>query len=44
LYMQKIEGKMYLCALQALKEQELSKNDLEIISNEISLISQQVTT
>jgi hypothetical protein len=44
LHIQKIEGKMYLCALQALKEQELSKNDLEIISNEISLISQQVTT
>ena len=38
---QKTEGKAFLCGLEPLKENELSKNDLELISKEIMLISQQ---
>ncbi len=41
LHVQKVEGKAYLCALQPIDEQELSKSDLEVISREILLISQQ---
>ncbi len=41
LHVQKTEGKAFLCGLEPLKENELSKSDLEIISKEIMLISQQ---
>jgi hypothetical protein len=41
LHVQKAEEKAFLCGLEPLKENELSKNDLEIISKEIMLISQQ---
>jgi hypothetical protein len=41
LHIQKVDGKAYLNALQPLKENELSQFDLELISKEISLISQQ---
>jgi hypothetical protein len=41
LHVQKADGKAFLCGLQPLKEQELTKSDLEIISKEIMLISQQ---
>jgi hypothetical protein len=40
-HIQKTEGKSFLCGLEPLKENELSKSDLELISKEIMLISQQ---
>jgi hypothetical protein len=40
-HVQKAEGKAFLCGLEPLKENELSKSDLELISKEIMLISQQ---
>ena len=40
-HVQKAEGKTFLCGLEPLKENELSKSDLELISKEIMLISQQ---
>ena len=40
-HVQKAEGKAFLCGLEPLKEKELSKNDRELISKEIMLISQQ---
>jgi hypothetical protein len=40
-HVQKTEGKAFLCGLEPMKENELSKNDLELISKEIMLISQQ---
>ena len=41
LHVQKTEGKSFLCGLEPLKENDLSKSDLELISREIMLISQQ---
>jgi len=41
LHVQKTEGKSFLCGLEPLKENDLSKSDLELISKEIMLISQQ---
>jgi hypothetical protein len=41
LHIQKVDGKAYLSGLQPLKENELSKSDVELISKEIMLISQQ---
>jgi hypothetical protein len=41
LHVQKAEEKAFLCGLEPLKETELSKTDLELISKEIMLISQQ---
>ena len=41
LHIQKTEGKAFLCGLEPLKENDLSKSDLELISKEIMLISQQ---
>jgi hypothetical protein len=41
LHVQKAEGKAFLCGLEPLKENDLSKSDLELISKEIMLISQQ---
>ncbi len=41
LHIQKVDGKAYLSGLQPLKENELSKSDVELISKEILLISQQ---
>jgi hypothetical protein len=41
LHVQKAENKAFLCGLEPLKETELSKIDLELISKEIMLISQQ---
>lgn len=41
LHIQKAEGKAFLCGLEPLNETQLSKSDLEIISREILLISQQ---
>jgi len=41
LHVQKAEDKAFLCGLEPLKETELSKTDLELISKEIMLISQQ---
>lgn len=40
-HVQKAEDKAFLCGLEPLKETELSKTDLELISKEILLISQQ---
>ena len=40
-HLQKTEGKAFLCGLEPLKENHLSKSDLELISKEIMLISQQ---
>jgi hypothetical protein len=40
LHIQKVDGKAYLCALQPIKD-ELQPSDLELISKEIMLISQQ---
>ncbi len=40
-HVQKTEGKAFLCGLEPLKENDLSKSDLELISKEIMLISQQ---
>jgi len=41
LHVQKTEDKAFLCGLEPLKETELSKPDLKLISKEILLISQQ---
>jgi hypothetical protein len=41
LHVQKAEEKAFLCGLEHLKQTELSKTDLELISKEIMLISQQ---
>jgi len=41
LHVQKAEDKAFLCGLEPLKQTELSKTDLELISKEIMLISQQ---
>ena len=41
LHVQKAEGKAFLCGLEPLKEKDLSKSDLELISREIMLIPQQ---
>jgi hypothetical protein len=41
LHIQKVDGKAYLSGLQPVKENELSQCDLELISKEIMLISQQ---
>lgn len=41
LHIQTVDGKAYLSGLQPIKEEELTPNDLEIISKEIMLISQQ---
>jgi len=41
LHIQKAEGKAFLCGLEPLNETQLSKSDIEIISREILLISQQ---
>jgi hypothetical protein len=44
LHIQKAEGKAFLCGLEPLNETQLSKSDVDIISREISLISQQEET
>ena len=41
IHVQKAEDKAFLCGLEPLKETELSKADLDVISKEILLISQQ---
>jgi hypothetical protein len=41
LHLQKVDGKAYLSGLQPIKENELQMCDLELISKEIMLISQQ---
>jgi hypothetical protein len=41
LHVQKAQGKAFLCGLEPLKETELSQTELELISREIMLISQQ---
>jgi len=41
LYIQKTVGKAYLCALQPVTKEELSEQDLKLISKEVSLISEQ---
>jgi RimK-like ATPgrasp N-terminal domain len=41
LHVQKVEKKAYLCGLQPLRKDELSPNDMETISREIALISEQ---
>ena len=41
LHVQKVNGKAYLSALQPLSQTELALNDLNTISHEVSLISQQ---
>ena len=41
LHVQKAEGKAFLCGLEPLKEKDLSKSDLELVSREIMLIPQQ---
>jgi hypothetical protein len=41
LHVQKAEGKAFLCGLEPLNETQLSQSDLETISKEILLISQQ---
>lgn len=41
LHIQKVDGKAYLCSLQPVKEEELQQSDLQLISKEIMLISQQ---
>jgi hypothetical protein len=41
LHIQKVDGKAYLNGLQPIKEKQMPKQDLELISNEITLISQQ---
>jgi hypothetical protein len=41
LHVQKTKEKAFLCGLEPLKENELAKKDLELISKEIMLISQQ---
>jgi hypothetical protein len=41
LHVQKAEGKTFLCGLEPLNETQLSKSDIETVSKEILLISQQ---
>lgn len=41
LHIQRVDGKAYLNGLQPIKEKQMPKQDLELISNEITLISQQ---
>jgi hypothetical protein len=41
LHLQKVDDKVYLCGLEHLRETELSSADIELISKEILLISQQ---
>jgi len=41
LHIQKVQDKAYLCALQTLKKEELSVNDLKVISREVSLLTEQ---
>jgi hypothetical protein len=41
LHIQKTADKAYLCGLQPLSKEELSEEDLQIISKEVSLISEQ---
>jgi hypothetical protein len=41
LHIQKVDGKAYLSGLQPLKEKELTSSDLQLISKEIMLFSQQ---
>ena len=41
LYIQKTVDKAYLCGLQGVDKEELSEQDLKIISKEVSLISEQ---
>jgi hypothetical protein len=41
LHIQKVEGKAFLCGLQTVGKEELSLSDLELISREVSLISEQ---
>jgi hypothetical protein len=41
LHVQKAGGKAYLCGLQPVSKEELSEQDLQMISREVSLISEQ---
>jgi hypothetical protein len=41
IHFQKLEEKAFLCGVEPLEKNELSKSDLELISKEIKLISQQ---
>lgn len=41
LHIQKADGKAYLCGLQPLKREELSEQDMTMISREVSLLSEQ---
>ncbi len=41
LHVQKADGKAYLCGLQPLRKEELSEQDLQMISREVSLLSEQ---
>jgi hypothetical protein len=41
LHVQKTDEKAYLCGLQPLSKEELSGQDLHMISREVSLISEQ---
>lgn len=41
LHVQKVEGKTYLCSMQTLTKEELSSDDLKVISREVLLISEQ---
>jgi len=41
LHVQKADGKAYLCGLQPVSKEELSEQDLKMISREVSLLSEQ---
>ena len=41
LHVQKADGKAYLCGLQPVRKEELSEQDLTMISREVSLLSEQ---
>ena len=41
LHVQKADGKAYLCGLQPVRKDELSEQDLKMISREVSLLSEQ---
>ncbi len=41
LHVQKVDGKAYLCGLEPVSKEELSEQDLQMISREVSLISEQ---
>jgi hypothetical protein len=41
LHVQKADGKAYLCGLQPVSKDELSEQDLKMISREVSLLSEQ---